>query len=168
MEKEIKNAALHHAAAFFSLVNHPLKLRFYLLKNLPAAFFSRVKVVEANEDSCMTSVPYRWFTQNPFRSMYFACLSMAAELSTGVLAMANVYGRKPPVSMLITGMEGKFYKKAKGLVVFTCADGERIRNAIAASAATGVPQEVKAYTVGKADNGEMIAEFWFAWSFKSK
>ena len=168
MEKLSANAARQQRAAFFSLVNHPVKLRLYLLKKLPAAFFSGVKLLRADEDSCVTSVPYRWFTQNPFRSTYFACLSMAAELSTGVLAMAQVYRRQPPVSMLITGMEGKFHKKAKSTVLFTCTDGELIRRAVSACRLSGVPQEIRAHAVGKNKAGETVAEFWFTWSFKAK
>ncbi len=168
MEKQIFNTALHDTAAFFSMVNHPLKLKLYLLKNLPAAFFSGLKVVKANDQACIVSVPYKGFTKNPFRSTYFACLSMAAELSTGVLAMANIYGRRPSVSMLITAMEATFYKKATDTTFFTCKDGEKIRNAIASAVITGQGQEIKVCSVGRTADDETVAEFWFTWSFKAK
>lgn len=168
MDQKRQNAATHHMAAFFAFANHPFKLRLYLLKNLPAAFFSGVRVVSANEEACTVSVPYKRFTQNPFRSTYFACLSMAAELSTGLLAMAHLHGRTPSVSMLITGMEARFYKKAKGLSFFTCAGGAMIREAIAAAISTGDGREIKAYSIGKNSAGEVVAEFWFTWSFKRR
>jgi hypothetical protein len=168
MENKHQNAATHNTAAFFSFANHPLKLRLYLLKNLPAAFFSGVKVVTATEEACTVSVPYRRFTQNPFRSTYFACLSMAAELSTGLLAMANIYGRRPSVSMLITGMEARFHKKAKGPSFFTCTNGALIRDAIDTTVRSGEGLEIKVYSVGKNNVGEVVAEFWFSWSFKRK
>ena len=168
MEKLISRASAQDTAAFFSLVNHPLKLRLFLLTKLPAAFLSGLKVVSASPSACIVSVPYKRFTQNPFRSTYFACLGMAAELSTGVLAMANIYRRKPSISMLITGMEARFLKKATGITYFTCADGETIRNAITTAINTGQGQEIKAYSVGKNKEGEVAAEFWFAWSFKAK
>jgi hypothetical protein len=168
MENEPQNAAAHPTTAFFSFANHPLKLRLYLLKNLPAAFFSGVKVVTANEAVCTVSVPYKRFTQNPFRSTYFACLSMAAELSTGLLAMAAVRGRKPSVSMLITGMEARFHKKAKDLTFFTCSDGAMISEAVSTALATGKGQEIKMHSTGKNSAGEVVAEFWFTWSFKRR
>ncbi len=168
MEKQLPPAASHNRAAFFSRINHPLRLKLYLLRNLPAAFFSGLKVVQADDNACTVSVPYKGFTKNPFRSTYFACLSMAAELSTGILAMANVFGRKPAVSMLITGMEGRFYKKAKDLTFFTCSDGALIGKAVDDAIATGKGQEVKAGSVGKNGAGEVVAEFWFTWSFKAK
>jgi hypothetical protein len=168
MEAIIHPAAEHNFAAFFSLINNPFKLKLYFLKNLPAAYFSGLKVVAATNVFCTVSIPFKWFTKNPFRSTYFACLSMAAELSTGILAMANVYKRTPPVSLLVTGIEGKFYKKVTGLCLFTCEDGEMVKNTVTAAISSGQPQTIKAYTIGKNESGEKVAEFWITWSFKSK
>jgi hypothetical protein len=168
MNKTFSNAAEHNQAAFFSLIDHPVKFRLYLLKNLPAAYFSGLKMKDADPSACTVTIPYKWFTRNPFRSTYFACLSMAAELSTGVLAMAHVYKRRPPVSMLVTGIEGKFYKKATGLTDFHCTDGQLISEAVHAAIGLKTPQEIKARSVGRNREGEVIAEFWITWSFKAK
>src|SRR6476660_8168328 len=99
------NAAGTTRAAFFTLINNPLKFRFFLLKRLPAAYFSGLRVKELSGFTCTVTVPYNWFTQNPFRSTYFACLAMAAEMSTGLLAMLNTYHSKHVISMLVTGLE---------------------------------------------------------------
>lgn len=168
MESQLKNAAGHDTAAFFSLITNPLSFRLYLLKNLPAAYLSGLRIVTADTDAASVSIPFKWFTKNPFRSTYFACLSMAAELSTGVLAMAHVYKRKPAVSMLVTGIEGKFYKKAVGQTIFTCVDGPVIAEAVNNAVEKMTPQDVKAYSVGKNQQGEVVCEFWINWSFKAK
>src|SRR3982751_540836 len=115
-------------SAFIRSLKHPLKFRMFLLSQLPNAFFAGLRVKELDETICQVSVPYKWFTKNPFRSTYFACLSMAAEMSTGILAMAHVYKREPKISMLVIGIEGKFYKKATEPVVFTCTEGNLVRN----------------------------------------
>ncbi len=167
MEDPSINAA-NNSAAFFRLINHPAKFRLFLLKNLPAAFFSGLKIIEINKKECSVSVPYKWFTQNPFRSTYFACLSMAAELSTGALGMANIYKRKPAVSMLIVSNEGKYYKKATGKTIFTCNDGEAISNVIDEAIGTGEPQTITTKSAGYNKHKELVAEFTFTWSFKSK
>lgn len=166
MEKNMANGVNENSAPFFSLINNPLKLRLYLLKNVPGAFFSGVKIVAASPGACTTSVPYKWLTRNPFRSTYFASLSMAAELSTGVLAMAHVYKRKPSMAMLVTAVEGKFYKKATGLTFFQCTGGENMKDTIAKAMALNVPQEIKAHSVGRNKEGDVVAEFWITWSFK--
>ena len=93
---------------------------------------------------------------------------MAAELSTGLLAMANVYRKKPQVSMLITGMEARFYKKATATTFFTCVDGISVSETVSAAIRTHSAQEWKAHSVGKNKAGETVAEFWFTWSFKAK
>lgn len=155
-------------ASFFSLVKHPVKFRLFLLTKLPAAYFAGLKVVSISQASCSVTVSLKWFTQNPFRSIYFACLSMAAELSTGVLAMANIYGQKPAVSMLVTALEAKFYKKAVGKITFTCKDGAAIQEAITAAKASGDGQTVTVTSTGRNAQGDIVAEFNFTWSFKAK
>jgi hypothetical protein len=168
MQEPMPNASAEQTDAFFSLINHKIKFRLYLLKNLPAAYFSGLKVVHANAASCAVSIPFKWLTQNPFRSTYFASLSVAAELSTGVLGMAQVYKKKPVVSMLVTAIEGRFHKKATGVTVFECRDGEAFRLAVANVLAINGSQEVKAHSIGRNKKGETVAEFWITWSFKSK
>lgn len=153
---------------FIRLANHPLKLRLFLLMKLPAAFFSGVRIREMNSGHCKVSVPYRWGTQNPFRSTYFACLAMAAELSTGALAMSLIYKRKQPVSMLIVKMESEYFKKATGRTYFTCADGEAMQRAVSNALDSGKAQTFTALSEGRNEAGEKVAEFRFTWSFRVK
>jgi len=168
MDKLLTQAAVVPSAAFFSTIRNGLKYRLFLLRNLPAAYFAGLKIEAVNRDHCRVSVPFKWFTKNPFRSTYFACLSMAAEMSTGVLAMASVYKRRPSVSMLIVGMEASFGKKATGKTCFTCPDGQQIREAVERAIATATPQTITVRSTGHNDTGDLVAEFTFTWSFKSK
>jgi hypothetical protein len=155
-------------AEFISLVKHPVKFRMFLLSKLPNAFFAGVRVKKLDEQSCATVVPYKWFTRNPFRSTYFACLSMAAEMSTGALCLAHLYKRKPAVSMLVVKVEGDYFKKAVGLSTFLCEDGWQIKNTIEETVKTGEPKIIRARSVGKNESGEIVAEFFITWSFKAK
>lgn len=155
-------------AEFIRLMKHPVKFRLFLLSKLPSAFFAGVRVREADEKSCVVTVPFKWFSQNPFRSTYFACLSMAAEMSTGALAMAYLYKRKPPVSMLVVKVESEYFKKATGRTSFMCEDGDLFRKAVEESIASGEARMVKARSVGTNKEGEIVAEFFITWSFKAK
>jgi hypothetical protein len=101
-----------NTSSFISLVKHPVKYRMFLLSKLPNAYFAGVRIKQIDENSCTATVPYKWFTRNPFRSTYFACLGMAAEMSTGALCIAHLYKKKPPVSMLVIKVEGEYIKKA--------------------------------------------------------
>ena len=156
------------STSFFRLVNSPIKFRLFLFSKLPAAFFSGLKIVHCNEEECTVSIPYKWFTQNPFRSTYFACLGMAAEMSTGALAMAHVYQRKPVVSMLITAVESKFLKKAVDKTFFVCNEGGAIKHAVEQACATGNGQTITVVSKGFNQQNELVAEFLFTWSFKVK
>ena len=151
-----------------SLANSPFKFRMYLFYKLPAAFFSGIKIRKITIEKCTTSVPYKWLTQNPFRSTYFASLAMAAELSTGALALINVYNRNPAISMLVTKMEANYFKKATGITFFTCEDGLQIANTVD-DAAKGIEgKTITIKTIGKNKNDELVAEFLFTWSFKCR
>ena len=154
--------------AFFRLVRHPFKYRLFLLTRLPAAYFAGLKVREADDEHCAVSVPFKWFTQNPFRSTYFACLSMAAEMSTGILVMANIYQRRPTASMLITAMEAVYHKKAKGTTLFICRNGKAIEQAIEETYQTSEGRTIKVKSTGYNEQQEVVAEFWFSWSVRVK
>jgi hypothetical protein len=138
------------------------------LYRLPAAFFSGVKIREIDEERCVTSVPYKWLTQNPFRSTYFASLAMAAEMSTGTLALSNSYKRIPGISMLVTKMEAAYFKKATGTTYFTCDNGKEMTASIDEAALTGEAKKIIAKSTGTDKNGELVAEFLFTWSFKAR
>ncbi|HMU45810.1 MAG TPA: DUF4442 domain-containing protein [Chitinophagaceae bacterium] len=149
-------------------MKHPVKFRMFLFSKLPAAYLAGVRVREIDEKKCVVTVPYKWLSQNPFRSTYFACLSMAAEMSTGSLAMAHLYKIKPSVSMLVVKVESEYFKKATDRTYFVCEDGELFYNAIQETIAAGEPRTVRARSVGKNKNGDVVAEFFITWSFKAK
>ncbi|HNU87503.1 MAG TPA: PaaI family thioesterase [Ferruginibacter sp.] len=159
---------MSNAAQFLQLINSPVKFRLFLLSKLPAAFISGVRVRSADENKCVVTVPYKWLSQNPFKSIYFACLSMAAEMSTGVLAMAHIYKRNPSVSMLVLKVEGSFMKKAVGRTTFTCEEGQLIRQTIEDAIISNEGKMVTARSYGRNKEGEVVAEFSITWSFKAK
>lgn len=139
-----------------------------MLKRLPAGFFAGLRIKAFDEQHTIVTVKYKWFTQNPFRSMYFAVQSMAAEMSTGLLASAQVYERVPSVSMLVVGLEAKFFKKATDTAFFTCNDGAGIAQTVEAAIASGEGKTITCTSVGTNLAGEKIAEFLITWSFKTK
>jgi hypothetical protein len=157
-----------HIATYIKLTKHPVKFRIFLFTKLPAAYFAGVRVRELDEKRCRVTVPYKWLSQNPFRSTYFACLSMAAEMSTGALAMAHLYKIDPPVSMLVIRVESDYLKKTTERTSFVCEDGELFQKAIEETIATGEARIVKAKSIGKNKEGEIVAEFYITWSFKVK
>jgi len=155
-------------SAFSKRINNRFFFTQFLLAKLPAAYFAGLKIEAFDEGKAVVSVKQKWFNKNPFRSIYFAVLTMAAEMSTGVLCMGNIYKRNPSVSPLVTEQRGIFHKKALGKILFTCADGNKIAEAVETAVTTTNPVTVICYSKGFNSNNEMVAEFWVSWSFKAR
>ncbi|MBR7949403.1 DUF4442 domain-containing protein [Microvirga sp. STR05] len=155
------------AAAFRRTISSPLKLRLFMLRSLPMAYLAGLRLREITPARAVITVPFKYLTQNPFRSIYFACLSMAAEMASGILAMMNIQGQGR-VSMLVVGLEAEFTKKAVGLIAFTCEDGRHIAQAIADSRASGEGRTVICTSTGVDEAGDTVAIFRITWSFRAK
>ncbi len=153
---------------FKKLIEHPIKYKFFLLTKLPIAFISGLRVIQLNEHEASVAVKFKWVNQNPFRSIYFAVLSMAAELSTGVLAFGQIFEREPSVSMLVVKLEAAFFKKAVGKIIFHCNDGKQIAEAVESTLQSGISTNVTCISSGLNEQGEEVARFMITWSFKAK
>ncbi|AMR28499.1 thioesterase [Hymenobacter psoromatis] len=155
------------AAAFRRQVLSPAKLRLFMLRKLPMAWLAGLRLVALSPEAATVTVRYKYLTQNPFRSIYFACLAMAAELASGIQAMMQVQGGKA-VSMLVVGLTAEFSKKAVGTIAFTCPDGAAIAQAVAESRATGEGRVVVCTSTGRDEAGDVVAVFRVTWSFRAK
>ena len=155
------------AAAFRRQVLNPMKLRLFMLQKLPMAWLAGLRLTQLTPELAAVTIRYKYLTQNPFRSLYFACLAMAAELASGIQAMMHVQ-TGGPVSMLVTGIQGDFTKKAVGLITFTCPNGALIDQAMAESRATGEGRTVVCTSTGVDEAGDTVAVFRLTWSFRAK
>lgn len=154
--------------AFFKLIRNPFLFRFFLFTRLPAAFLAGIRLELITPERAVVKLRYQFLTKNPFRSTYFACLGMAAEMSTGLLAMAHLYKRKPPISMLVVRIESQFFKKATGITRFTCEQGQALAAAIQKAVETGQSVELLVTSSGFNEQGIEVARFLITWSFKRK
>ncbi len=152
---------------FFRLANSPLKMRLFLFWKLPMAWFAGIGVQQCDAQRAVVRLPYGWRSQNPFRSTYFAAQCAAGELSTGLLALAQLQER-PPVSMLVTHIEAEFFKKAAETLLFTCEDGEALTRTIEKALGTGEGQTFVAQSTGRLPDGTVASVVKISWSFKAK
>jgi len=144
------------------------KWRFIVLSlwKLPMAFLARLRVTELNFERSTVIAPYNYWNKNPFQSMYFAVQAMAAELSTGTLVILNSDGQN--ISMLVTAMNSKYYKKATTKIQFICLDGPKIQIAIQKAIQTGESQICEMKSKGYDLNGICVSEFNIQWSLKKR
>lgn len=150
------------------LVSNSFKFKLYLLQKLPLALIAGLRIKEFDGKIAAVSLPYNYRTKNPFRSIYFAAQSMAAELASGLLAMHYVSMQGKAVSMLVLGMRAEFVKKAKTATCFLCEDGEKIQAAVSTCLQSNLGQAVEVYCSGWDKNKEEVARFWFTWTFKPR
>ena len=140
----------------------------FLFFKLPSAFICGVRAKYIDEGRCMVTVKHHWINQNPFKSIYFGVLMMAAELTTGALVMYQIKKSEKKISMLVANNKGNFSKKATGRITFTCKDGHLIAQAIKEAVATGEGQTFWMKSIGVNEKGEQVCEIDFEWSVKVK
>jgi hypothetical protein len=153
---------------FKSIITNPILFKFFLFQKLSSAFFAGLSIHHFDAESCVVRIKLSWFNQNPFNSMYFAVEAMAAEMCSGMLAFSQVYQRSPKVSMLVEGMEATFFKKATGVILFSCDQGKEIELAVQEAIKTGESSKISCTSIGKNSEGIIVAEFNMHWTFKVK
>lgn len=143
---------------------NPILFRLYTLKSLPSLFFWGVKIEQLNRESCAVNIRQSWRTQNPFRSIYFSALNGAAELSTGMLVVANCPSKE--WSTLVVGMEASFTKKAVGKIIFSCVDGYMIQEKVKKAGPEGTQMTLT--STGTDEAGDIVATMKVTWSVRKR
>ena len=143
------------------------KMPLFMLTKVPGAWWFGLRVQHLDEQVARVSVPYKWRTQNPFRSIYFVAQCAAAEMSTALHALAHLQQRKQ-VAMLVVSVNSTYTKKANALTTFECRDGERIRQAIDKAIETGEAQTCTALAIGTMPDGTEVSRIEATWSFKTR
>jgi hypothetical protein len=167
MDTKLKEPALNKdAQEFIRKVTHPLYFKFGLGLKLPSALFWRLNIKSLSLEKCEVTIPYIWRTQNPFRSIYFAAMAGAAELSTGVLCQLAQAG-KGKFSMLVVDFRAEYYKKANQKITFRCEQGLEL-NQVIDSLDVGDSGKLTMVSSGTNPGGEEVARFFVTWSFKRK
>ena len=133
---------------------------------IPIAWIAGVRLHSWEENKVSTKVKLSFLNQNPFKSMFWAIQGMAAEFSSGLMASAKIQQSGESVSMLVLGMQAKYHKKAVGKIIFTCDQGEAINSAINEAIQTNKGVSLKVNSIGIDEEGDVVSEFEFTWSFK--
>jgi len=150
------------------LIRNPWLFRLFLIRKLPLAWIAGLRVQHYAADSCTISLRYGYWTQNPFRSVYFAAMAMAAEMSTGLPALLLLRQRQKPASMLVTGLTATYGKKAVGKISFSFRNIEAMGKAIDHAMESGEGVVFVAESIGTNQQGEEVARFQISWSFRRK
>jgi len=149
-------------------LTNPFLLMLYMFFKLPMGFLAGLRVREMSDKKAVVSVPFKRRNKNPFKSVYFAVQSMAAEMSTALGCMLAVDGHSPSVAFIIVDLQASFSKKAIDRIYFTCEETHKAFDAVARCIETGEATQTTFETIGKMKDGTEVARFEFTWSFKQR
>lgn len=147
-------------------MSNPFIFWWAMLFKLPSAVFWRLRIRHISEEKCEVSIPYFWRSQNPFKSIYFAAMAGAAELSTGALCQLSMKG-KGNFSMLVVDFRAEYHKKANEKITFSCNQGKELAELID-GLQPGDTAKLTMVSTGINSQKEIVAKFYVTWSFKRK
>lgn len=142
----------------------PWKLRFWMMSKLPMGLLSGMVIEALDDKACRVMLKDRIWIRNPFGSVFWAVMGMAAELSTGALVYA--YASGTGVKFILVGMEAKFFKKARGKSFYFCDAGPDVYRAMNHLVNTNDTSIVLLPVIARDQKGEILAEFKFQWQLR--
>jgi hypothetical protein len=140
------------------------KLRLWMLRKLPMGLLSGMYITALDASHCTVLLKDRWWIHNPFRSVFWAVMSMAAELSTGALLVTQA--QPAGIQFILVGFEAKFLKKAKGKSFYFCHTGEEVARAISNTLNTTAPTIITLPVLAQDTSGALLAEFKCYWQLR--
>ena len=144
------------------------RLQAFYLKNLPSILWWGIRIKSFSPYRTEIQIPYNWRNTNPFRSIYFAALAGAGELSSGLMAGLVVRHMPQKVSMLVTDVSIQYIKKANSTTTFVCDEGIKLIEGVQTAIDTGSAVEVPISAQGRRKDGELAVRFHITWSFRVK
>lgn len=142
--------------------------RLMLIRVLPLAWLAGLRLLRLDEQGCFISLRYSYLTKNPFGSVYFAALSMAAEMSTGLPALMFIRNQKLNCSMLVTDFSARYFKKAVGVIVFKFENVALLQQTITDAVNDPLGKAFTAVSRGYNEAGDLVAEMEVHWGFKGR
>ena len=143
-----------------------IKYTFFLLFQLPSAFFCGVRLKYLDSLKSIVSINHSWFNKNPFKSIFWAAQGMAAELTTGSLIKNAIKESGVNVSYLVVENKSSFYKKATGKIIFECNQGKELQDLFNSFDKDNNKAIIELKSVGVDSNNVKVSEFSFTWSLK--
>lgn len=141
--------------------------KLFLLKNLPLAFIAGVRMKKLDDTGSETQLKFRWVNQNPFKSMYFAAMHMAAEFATGAL-LFQYLDMDFRFSMLLVNTQASFHKKAVGIIRFQCDMGANTTSFLKKISTQEDGDIIILKVRAINEQNDLVAEFAYHWSCKMK
>ena len=122
-------------------IKETIRLRFFAFLKIPLIAHIRPVVEQLDEERCVIRFPLCRRTKNHLDSMYFGALCIGADLSGGIIAMQEIRRSGQKIHFVFKDFQADFLKRAEGDVVFTCEEGEALKELVERAAASGSREE---------------------------
>ena len=154
-------------SSFQKMITSPLYFKAFLLFRLPLALIAGIKIDAIDKNQCKVALPFKWLNKNPFGSMYFASLSMASELSTGLLVLQAIDNHEHQFSILVKQMKGNFEKKGMENIYFEChLNQELLFEIFEKTIKSDSWESITIESIGKTRDGEICCTFEYEWAIR--
>jgi acyl-coenzyme A thioesterase PaaI-like protein len=171
---DLKSKAIAIGESLWSSIPVSLRetvvLRTFGFLKIPMLAYVCPKVVELSDQKAAVQIPLSRKTKNHLNSMYFGALSVGADCAGGLLASYWIRKRGKPVVLVFKDFKAEFLKRPTGDVLFSCSQGELIRDTVDLAIKTGerhnCPMEIVATVPSQGP--EPVAKFILTLSLKLK
>ncbi len=133
---------------------------------IPMLRFTRVKLVDINDNTAKVSIQLRRRTKNHLNSMYFGALAVGADVAGGIHAFYYAEKMDKKISFAFKGMNAQFIKRAESDCVFISNDGKKVENAVYSSITTQQRVNETTKVIAYNTSNEIVAEFEMIVSIK--
>ena len=145
-------------------LTNPWKMRWWMLRRLPMGLISGMLIESLDENGCKVMLKDRMWIRNPFGSVFWAVMGMAAELSSGALLYTYVSGTN--TKYILISMEAVFLKKVRNKSFYFCRSGQEVQRNLNSLESPGDTCTVTIPVSAYDHAGQSVAEFKFCWQLK--
>lgn len=152
-------------------LRHTAYLRAFSWWKIPLIAWLRPSVEELSDTRCVLRFPMGRRSRNHLNSMYFGVLCVGADCAGGIIAMRTIQARGNQVAFVFKDFQARFLKRAEGDVLFTCEQGEALRELVLRAEASEERVEETVHVVATTPDqlgDEPIAEFVLTISLKRR
>ena len=138
------------------------------LFKIPYIRFSGIRLTAFSEDIVEARIKLRRRNKNHLGSMYFAALSVGADVTAGIHAFYFAYKYSSAVSFAFKGMQAEYLKRVESDCRFLCREGRTVEAAVKESIGTGERINLPIFVEAFNTFDEKVAAFEMILSVKCK
>ncbi len=148
----------------------PFFVRAFAGWKIPLIAFVKPRVLFVDQESVEVLIPLRRRSKNHLGSMYFGALMIGADLAAGYYAARLIFASREKIDFVFKSSRANFLKRPTGDVVFSCSQGEVIRELVKKASETGKRVDAELTVLAKVPSvgPEVVAEMTLVLSLKKR